>query len=252
LQKLTFVVRGKNWWRFPSTPQRYFPRNSHRLQGLIFTRARDVPDPKTCGRGRNESEMRLFARLWGILESQAMLFPKSMFVIAACVVTLFVPALAQGAGGAGTGGTAQGTGTTTGGVAEQPGTGQGVNAGQTTGQSQSFTGLPSSDPIEIQAHQSITGLPPNNPTEIQAQRNAGPTTGQRQSITGLPSSNPNEVQAQRNAGQTTGQRQSITGLPSSNPNEIQAQRNRGAAVVAPNLKPLGSGSPQQPINSSRR
>ena len=53
-----------------------------------------------------------------------------------------------------TGGVGQSTGTTTSGIAEQPGTGQGVAAPNTNTQT---TG------------QSITGLPLSNPTEIQAQ-----------------------------------------------------------------------------------
>src|SRR6516225_2211717 len=65
-----------------------------------------------------------------------------------------------GSVGASTGGTGQSTGTTTGGVAQQLGTGQGSAPNtntQTTGQS-------------------ITGLPLSNPTEMQARRNQGAGT----------------------------------------------------------------------------
>ena len=59
-----------------------------------------------------------------------------------------------------TGGVGQSTGTTTGGIAEQPGTGQ---------RSAPNTNTQTTGP-------SITGLPLSNPTEIQAQRNRGAGT----------------------------------------------------------------------------
>jgi hypothetical protein len=121
-----------------------------------------------------------------ILESNDV-FSKSIFVVAVCAMALSVPVLAQGGGGgaggggsgaaagsgtsgagASTGGSAQGTGTTMGGAAEQPGTGQGVNpnvSAQTTGQAQSTN--------PAGQNQSVTGLPASNPTEVQAERNRG-------------------------------------------------------------------------------
>ena len=90
--------------------------------------------------------------------------------------------------------------------------------------------------------QSITGLPLSNPTEIQAQRNRGAGTAPNGQPIGSPGS-----------GLGSRERLIITGLPPSHPAEIQAQRNRGAGT-APNGQPIGSsgsglGSSQQPINS---
>ena len=115
--------------------------------------------------------------------------------------TSFGPAFAAGGGsgsgasagagsssaGASTGGTAQGAGTTTGGVAEQPGTGQGTAPDTSTQQTVTGQGSTSNTQTTGQS-QSITGLPPTNPTEAQARRNQGAGTAPNGQPLGSPGS----------------------------------------------------------------